>query len=54
MSFVNQLDWPCGCMRMTEFDYRSGKERTIGRSYCRKKDCDRRINARNRNKSNRT
>jgi len=27
---------------MTEFDYRSGKERTVGRSYCRKQDCDRR------------
>ena len=41
MSFVNQLDWSCGCMRMTEFDYTTGKERTVGRSYCRKQDCDR-------------
>ena len=44
MSFVNQIDWTCGCMRMTEFDYRSGKERTVGTSYCRKQDCDRRNN----------
>ena len=43
MSYVNQIDWICGCMRMTEFDYRSGKERTVGRSYCRKLDCDRLI-----------
>jgi hypothetical protein len=45
MSFVNQIDWACGCMRMTEFNYRSGKERTVGRSYCKKQDCDRRNNA---------
>ena len=44
MSFVNQIDWTCGCMRMIEFDYRSGKERTVGRSYCRKLDCDRKNN----------
>jgi len=41
MSYVNQIDWTCGCMRMTEFNYRSGKERTVGRSYCRKLYCDR-------------
>ena len=41
MAYVNQIDWNCGCMRMTEFNYISGKERTVGRSYCRKQDCDR-------------
>ena len=25
MSYVNQIDWNCGCMRMTEFDYRTHK-----------------------------
>ena len=43
MSFVNQIDWDCGCMRMTEFNYRTHKERTVGRSYCNKKNCDRRL-----------
>ena len=45
MSYVNQIDWKCGCMRMTEFNFTSGRERTVGRSYCKKIDCDRKVKA---------
>tara|TARA_R100000406_G_scaffold90543_1_gene77515 strand:- start:752 stop:910 length:159 start_codon:yes stop_codon:yes gene_type:complete len=43
MKIDESEDWSCGCWIMKEFDTHSNKLRTIGRSYCKSKHCNRKL-----------
>ena len=43
MRIDESVDWGCGCWIMKEFDTHSHKLRTVGRSYCRSKQCNRKL-----------
>ena len=43
MRIDESLDWGCGCWIMKEFDTHSHKLRTVGRSYCKSNECNRKL-----------
>ena len=43
MKIDESVDWGCGCWIMKEFDTHSHKLRTVGKSYCRSKHCNRKL-----------
>ena len=43
MRIDESIDFGCGCWIMKEFDTHTNRLRTVGRSYCKSKQCNRKL-----------